>query len=562
MPINHEKKGGYGAGDRPPAMGIEQIQPRGQVKMKKGRSISSMALFLLLFTLLITAYMVGCGGSSGGDGDPVVSPTVSPTTSPTTSPTVSPSPSPTLKKVSGMVRDKNGLPIQGSKATAVQKGQNGIIKAFEATTDTNGQFTINDITYSSFDLKIEKSGRKTVTVEGFGATGSYDALSITQPLGSGDTTIALPTPAVLSASASGSDAVLSWTQSSNSSFVSYMVMRASSPGVNNLSNNVGKFTDSSITSMTDRNLPSGTSYFRVFQMIATADSALGVASNEVSVTIGSEQAFPPNITMLMMKTLPASGGAVEHQARYVVTTNDIGGIIPSGKNITITSPLFVQAVKAQYAVMGYKKVKNYYYGNRALYLGEIRMPGEWESKYYVSKNDFAADDRIGTHTIAINNQDIDFALTTGMPNSKILNPQLSRNADGDLEVSWNMLEDGSPFTGGAGKYGWKYLVKVMYEGVYAGGNDPDYQFEKFWSNICIRDIGFNRICEVAVNMPQDAGNKMVIPDGIFDKETTVKISLYAISTTETATSPDSGVSGYGKAYMYWLYMGGTSVVVP
>ncbi len=102
-----------------------------------------------------------------------------------------------------------------------------------------------------------------------------------------------------------------------------------------------------------------------------------------------------------------------------------------------------------------------------------------------------------------------------MPQSAIFNPQLTRNSDGNIDLSWSMVQDGSSFSGGSGGYGWKYLVKVMYEGAYAGGTDPNYQFEKFWSNICIRDKGFNQVCELTRNMPLDNGNKVVIPDGIF-----------------------------------------------
>ncbi|MCD4782737.1 MAG: carboxypeptidase-like regulatory domain-containing protein [Candidatus Eremiobacteraeota bacterium] len=540
--------------------------------MKKGKLFTGTAILVFMAFLIFSAYVSGCGGGGGGGGgggtpvSPTPTQTVSPTTSPTTTPSPSPSPTGTPgpgNNVSGYVRDENGLPIQGATVGAVQKGLTFIDRLdrnYEATTDANGQFSVGDIPYSSFSMQVEKSGRKTVNVDGFTSTGEYEALSLTQPAGSGEVNVTLPSPVTLSASVSGSDANLSWSGGQSENFVSYMVMRSKSSGVNILSNNAGKFTSYSTTSMTDKNLSQGICYYRVFEIINSDGGHLAVGSNEVSVNMSASDAFPDNIAMLMMKTLPAAGGGYEHQARYVVTTTDISGIIPQGKTVMIVSPFFAQSMQAQYAVMGYKKVKHYYYGNPAHYLGEIGMPGEWESKYFVSKDDFAADERIGTHRISIDGSIVGFGnLTTAQPESKILNPQVSLNADGDIELTWNMVQDGASFSGGAGSYGWKYFIKVMQE---AGAGDSTYQYEKFWSNICIRDIGFNRICEVSANIPQVTNNKVVIPGGIFESGTAVKVSLYAISTSETTSSPTTGADGYGKSFMYWLYQGGSALNIP
>lgn len=547
--------------------------------MKKVKAILLILLISVLF-FHMTASLIGCSGGGGGGGsDPVTSPTVSPTesptASPTTSPTISPTTSPTVTptpspsgytEVSGFIEDENGFPIAGSTVTIVEKGseEQADFRAYEASTNSEGKFTISSIPYESFSLQVSKSGRKTIKADGFTKSGTYDALSFTQLSGSGDTTVNLPPPIILSGAKSGSDIKLSWTGSSASNFRSYVVMRSNSPKVNILSNNVGKFTNVATKSMTDKNLTEGTFYYRVFQLMNSQDGALiRIGSNEESFGLNFEECFPSKLGMLMMKTIPKADGGYQHQAWYVVTTTDISGIIPYGMGVFVSSPLFTQAQTAQYAKMGYKKVKNYYYDCPAYSLGEISNPGEWESKYYVPKDDFAAADRIGSHKIRISDEVVDFGeFTTGMPQSKIYYPQLTRNSDGTLKVSWGMIQDGTPFTGGAGNYGWKYLVKVMEEGVYAGGNDPDYQYENYWSNICIKDIGFNRICEVAANMPDISGNSVTVPDGIFTTGSTVTISVYAISTKDSYNMPSSGVSGYGKSYMYWLYMGGGSYTVP
>ena len=542
------------------------------------KKIKAILLIMLISGMLfhMAASLMGCGGGGGGGGsDPITSPTVSPTTSPTTSPTISPTTSPTITpspsptsstEVSGFVEDENGLPIAGSMVSVIEKGNVGAgnFKAYEASTDSDGKFTIADIPYNSFSLQVSMTGRKTIKADGFTKAGTYDALSFTQLSGSGDTTVSMPPPIILSGVKSGSNINLSWTGSSASGFKSYVVMRSDSPKVNVLDNNVGKFTNIATTSMTDKNLTQGTFYYRVFQLMNSQDGALiKVGSNEESIGLNFEECFPSRLSMLMMKTIPKSDGGYQNQAWYVVTTTDISGIIPTGLGVFVSSPLFTQATAAQYAKMGYKKIKNYYYDYPAHSLGEINMPGEWESKYYVPKDDFAADDRIGSHKIRIGNEIVDFGeFTTGVPQSKIYYPQLSRNSDGNLEVSWGMIQDGTVFSGGAGNYGWKYLVKVMEEGVYAGGNDPDYQYENYWSNMCIRDIGFNRICEVAANMPDISGNRVSVPDGIFTTGSTVTISVYAISTKDSYNNASSGVSGYGKSYMYWLYMGGGSYTVP
>ena len=119
--------------------------------------------------------------------------------------------------------------------------------------------------------------------------------------------------------------------------------------------------------------------------------------------------------------------------------------------------------------------------------------------------------------------------------------------------------------GGPGKYGWKYLIKILYPGIYMSGDDPDFEAEKAWTNFDIFDkelnIGFSRVCEVAANMPQDMSS-VKVPEGIFAPGDTVHVLVYAISTTESFVSSDSGIPGYGKAFMYWLFNYTVMVKVP
>jgi hypothetical protein len=465
-------------------------------------------------------------------------------------------------KVSGTVIDESGSPVAGVKVSALEKSPVSS-KAFETTTDSGGVFTITGINYSSFSLNFSLSGKKTVQVENLGNSTDYDNICIIQPAGSGTASISVPGIIQLSAVRSGSNAVLSWTAPSSSDFSYYTIMRSGSAGVNMLSCNVGKITGASTKTMTDKNLAAGVWYYRAYYVSGSSGAKLMLASNETAVTMPSENAFPSKIAMLMLKTLPAEGGGYDNQARYVATTTDIYGLIPQGINVGVSSPLFDSTQKAQYALTPYKKIKNYYYGNPGICLGETKMPGEWESKYYVSKDSYASDACIGSHRMGIDGQAVTLAdITTAQPSSKIVTPSIIKNADGSLEISWKMFQDGTSFSGGAGNYGWKYLVKVMYEGAYSGGTDPTYQYEKYWSNTCIKDMGFHRICEVVVNMPQDEGNKVTIPAGVFSTGNQLQVAIYAISTTQTAVNPVSGASGYGKAYMYWLYYGGSTLTVP
>lgn len=518
--------------------------------MKKTGKLTGK-VFTSLFILTLLVFFVSCGGGSGSSGDDDGNGGNG------SESTV----------VSGVVRDENGLPVSDAKVEAISTGTvtaRNTKTTFEATTDEDGTFSIEDITLENFHLQVSKSGRNTVVISGFSSGGTYGTLSITQGEGSQTISFELPSPITLSVTSSRGSASLSWTQSQSSNFSSYAVMRSTSSGVTALDDQVGKFTNASSNSMTDRNLTAGTWYYRVFQVIDTESGEFMLGSNQESLEIDSSVCFPSRISIMMLKTLPVPGtGGLEHQSRFVVTTTDIRDTIPAGMDVTVDSALFSAIQTARYSQMSYKNVEHYYYGNPAYYLGEINMPGEWDSKYFVTKDDFSADEVIGTHSIDINGETVNFGqIDDAMPNNKVYGVSISRNRDDQLQVSWSMVEDGSTFSGGEGSYGWKYLVKVMYAGQYAGGDDPDYQWEKYWSNVCIKDCNFVEICSRLENMPQVSDNTVTIPDGIFDSGDSVKVSVYAISSNESNTTADSGVDGYAKSYLYWLYRGGASLEIP
>jgi hypothetical protein len=321
--------------------------------------------------------------------------------------------------------------------------------------------------------------------------------------------------------------------------------------------------------MTDGNLPAGIMYYRVYTDIETEDGHFMAGSNVVSVDVPASDAMPEAQAFIMMKTGQDKDLGMINTAYIVVAPTDISADIGTGKQITITSPLLDgQSQKAMYigkSMTNYKGNKNYYYGYPATYLGETRKLDEWDTKYAVTAKGWEADKRVGKHLFDIDGEQVSFEFDKPMPDSRVEDVKLARDAGGVLTVSWKVIEDGVPIDGGAGKYGWKYLIKVLYAGVYASGTDPDFEAEKMWSNYDIFDkdlnIGFSRVCEVAANMPQDVSS-VSIPEGIFSPGDTVHVLVYAISTDESFISPDSGAAGYGKAYMYWLFNYKVMVPVP
>ena len=467
------------------------------------------------------------------------------------------------RSVAGVLRQESGLPLADATLTAVELASDD--EGPSTTSDADGRFVLDGIGFEQFGLRLSATDRWTVVVTGFAGD---EEVSLTLPEGDGEAVVPLPAAPDLVAVASEADVELSWNPSDQGDFARFVVVSSDQPGVSVLHTHVGDLRAFDATSMTDRNMTAGSWTYRVFHELDTDAGRVARGSDEVTVEIAAADAFPDRLAFRILKTIPLGGPDFQNQARWVVTTTSISDNIGSGMSNEVTSPLLDDPTSLTYLspmLTAYEGVEHYFHGDPAVYVGETRKLDEWDAKYAAALDDFEDDAVIGTTSISIDGESMSFPeRTEGLSANRLYGVELNRDGDGRLEISWSMMQDGAPFDGGAGAYGWRYLAKVGRVGPW-GAEGDGFEWEVFWSNWCLndvgRDIGFNRVVDLAGNMPQDEAS-ILVPDDVFDTGDTVSILLYAISTTDSTSSPDSGVDGYGMADMYWLFAYRTATTVP
>ena len=463
----------------------------------------------------------------------------------------------------GFVRDENGLPLADVSVTAVD-----IVSAADGPSTTSGpdgRYILDDVPFVGFSLRLEAADRWTLEATGF--AGDEEA-SLTLPLGDDTATVQLPAASGLTAVASGADVELSWTPSDLDGFTRFVVVSSDQPDVSILDTHVGDLRGFDATAMTDRNMVAGSWSYRVFHEVQTEAGPMAIGSDVATVTIDAAAAFPDRLAFRILKTIPLGGPDFQNQARWVVTTTSISDNIGPGMSHEVTSPLLDDVTPLNFIspmATAYEGVEHYFHGDPAVYVGETRKIDEWDAKYAAALDDWADDAVIGTASISIDGSPMSFPeRTEALPGNRLYGVDLVRNGDGRLEITWSMTQDGAAFAGGPGAYGWKYLAKVAKVGPW-GAEGDGYEWEVFWSNWCLddvgRDMGFNRVVDLAPNMAQDEAS-ILLPDGVFDVGDPVTILVYAISTTDSVSSPSSGVDGYGMADMYWLFAYRTAITVP
>ena len=466
--------------------------------------------------------------------------------------------------VSGVVRDEDGLPSPDTEVEVWLEGEGA--PAATVGVDDQGRFEASPIPeLHDFALHLVGSGRRTVLVAGL--VGGEE-LSLTHPAGDGEVAVTVPPLLTLHQDTLGADVTLEWTASEQPEFSAYRLMSANLGGTTILDTNVATILDPGVTSVVDPNLVQGTWFYRVFHEIDSPAGPVSVGSNVRRVDMDPDDAFPERLALVMLKTTALGGANFVNQARYAVATTSGSGVIPPGLETEVSSPLLPEPEPLAYIspqMTDYRDVEQYYYGDPAVACGRTRKIDEWDAKYAAAVDDFDDLAVVGEHRIAVGGEPIVFEpLPDGMPANRLFGVELVRD-EGQLRVVWSMFEDGQPFDGGAGEYSWKYLAKIKYAGEYAGGDDPDYEWERFWSSWCLRDVGrdlgFNRVVELALNMPQNH-DQIDVPDGIFAPGDEVTVALYAIATADASNLADSGVEGYGAASMYWLYAARDEVIVP
>ena len=414
----------------------------------------------------------------------------------------------------------------------------------EVFTDARGYFVFAEVPEVPFELRVTADGRQRLDVTGL--LGG-DTVALTQPWDEGIVALALPAAPVLQATLRAPHLELQWTVDDPAP-VDLLVMRSRSPRVGLLDANVGQPAPAA-TTLTDPNLPAGTWYYRLLAAYDLPGGRHWVGSNVVEVTVDPAQAFPERLALLMNKVAPDSEqpGAVENVATYVVATADIAAVIPAGLQVAVNSPLTGGQPRAA-AYIGpeqtaYRGNEHYYWGNPPVYGGPSRKIDEWDAKYAVNLTGYERAAQEGEHRIAIGGTPVRFQLPAA-PDSRIENITLAREDDGQIHIRWQMTEDGQALAGGAGSHGWRYLAKVLQPGRHAGNEAAPYEAERFWSSYCLRDdganIGFNRVVELASNMPA-AQDSIILPPGIFPTGSPVIVMLYAIATADSSNEADSGL---------------------